>query len=77
MTTSPRRGIPHRHKERIMTLSLYSTYKAMRRDVAVEKTRPVEAADNPIQNSVRHALALLGMGVEGVSCGGDITASRR
>ncbi|TCJ16349.1 hypothetical protein EZJ19_05465 [Parasulfuritortus cantonensis] len=60
-----------------MTLSLYSTYKALRRDAAAEKAKQTKTAASPIQNSVCHALALLGMGVEGVSCGGDITASRR
>lgn len=59
-----------------MTLSLYSTYKAMRRDAAAEKSGPAKT-NGPVQNSVCHALALLGMGIEGVSCGGDITASRR
>lgn len=59
-----------------MTLSLYSTYKALRRDAEAEKARPAEPADGTIQNSVCHALALLGMGVEGVACGGDVTAPR-
>lgn len=60
-----------------MTLSLYSTYKAMRRDAAAEKAKQTQTSAGSIQSSVCHALALLGMGVEGVSCGGDITASRR
>lgn len=60
-----------------MTLSLYSTYKALRREAAAEKSRQPQAAGSPIQNSVCHALALLGMGVEGVSCGGDVTVSRK
>lgn len=57
-----------------MTLSLYSTYKALRRDAAGDQAASAKpAADHPIQNSVCHALMLLGMGVEGVSCGGDAT----
>ena len=56
-----------------MTLSLYSTYKALRRDAAAERDIQTKPAGNQIQNSVCHALALLGMGVEGVSCGGDVT----
>lgn len=63
-----------------MTLSLYSTYKALRREAAshsaTQAAQPAKAA-NPIQNSVCHALSLLGMGVEGVSCGGDITPRSR
>ncbi|NTV94490.1 MAG: hypothetical protein HGA75_03635 [Thiobacillus sp.] len=60
-----------------MTLSLYSTYKAIRRDAAAEKARQAQAGADTIQTSVCHALALLGMGIEGVSCGGDVTARRR
>lgn len=60
-----------------MTLSLYSTYKAMRRDAARERQSANSAAPSAIRNSVCHALALLGMGVEGISCGGDVTATRR
>jgi hypothetical protein len=55
-----------------MTLSLYSTYKAWRRDVAVEKTAQ-DSQTHPVQSSVCHALVLPGMGIEGMSCGGDIT----
>lgn len=56
-----------------MTLSLYSTYKALRREAKQNQTTqagPAKTAGS-IQNSVCHALNLLGMGVEGVSCGGD------
>lgn len=62
-----------------MTLSLYSTYKALRREAAQHSASQAvtPARANPIQNSVCHALSLLGMGVEGVSCGGDITPSGR
>ncbi|MDD3530058.1 MAG: hypothetical protein PHS77_09310 [Gallionellaceae bacterium] len=59
-----------------MTLSLYSTYQTLRRDAAATKARSQRIAD-PVSNGVCHALALLGMGVEGVSCGGDVTAPRR
>lgn len=58
-----------------MTLSLYSTYKALRRDASQHKITQANPAktSGSIQNSVCHALNLLGMGVEGVSCGGDAT----
>jgi hypothetical protein len=58
-----------------MTLSLYSTYRALQREARANP--PAASGQNPIQNSVCHALALLGMGVEGVSCGGDFTAPTR
>lgn len=57
-----------------MTLSLYSTYKAWRRDVAAEKaTAASPAGVHPLRDGVCHALVLFGMGVEGVTCGGDGT----
>lgn len=59
-----------------MTLSLYSTLKALRRDAAAARGAPAPSPERPLRNSVRHALALLGMGVEGVSCGGDIGPRR-
>jgi len=58
-----------------MALSLYSTYKEWRRDAAVKKAAQTTQTIHPIQSSVCHALVLLGMGVEGVSCGGDVTPS--
>jgi hypothetical protein len=62
--------------ERIMSLSLYSTYKAWRRDVAQEAKQSTQAQPSPVQDTVCHALALLGMGIEGMSCGGDPTAPK-
>lgn len=58
-----------------MTLSLYSTYKAWRRDQMSVKTAPVGKAGQSIQSGVCHALVLLGMGIEGMSCGGDVAPS--
>lgn len=55
-----------------MTLNPYSTYRAWRRDVAEVKAAQTRQADRPIQSSVCHALVLLGMGIEGMSCGGDV-----
>lgn len=34
-----------------------------------------EQTSHPIQSGVCHALVLLGMGIEGMSCGGDFTPS--
>jgi hypothetical protein len=56
-----------------MTLSLYSTYKAWQRDKASSPATRTGKAGQSIQSSVCHALVLLGMGVEGMSCGGDVT----
>lgn len=58
-----------------MTLSLYSTYKALRRDKSSNKAIPVGKTGQSIQSGVCHALVLLGMGIEGMSCGGDVTPS--
>jgi hypothetical protein len=59
-----------------MTLSLYSTYKEWRRDAAAAAAAAQDGQDHhPIQSSVCHALVLLGMGIEGMSCGGDVTPS--
>ena len=55
-----------------MTLSLYSTYKGWQRDGASKKTAQTGKAGQSIQSSVCHALVLLGIGIEGVSCGGDV-----
>jgi len=61
-----------------MTLSLYSTYKAWQRDKAPSQpTRPGASAGQSIQSGVCHALVLFGMGIEGMSCGGDATPSGR
>jgi hypothetical protein len=58
-----------------MTSSLYSTYKALRRDKPSNKATPAGKAGQSIQSGVCHALVLLGMGIEGMSCGGDVTPS--
>jgi hypothetical protein len=58
-----------------MTLSLYSTYKAWRRDQASNTAIPTGKSGQSIQSAVCHALVLLGMGIEGMSCGGDVTPS--
>lgn len=59
-----------------MTLSLYSTYKAWRRDQAPNTaTHAGKTGPSAIQSGVCHALVLLGMGIEGMSCGGDVTPS--
>lgn len=60
-------------KETIMTLSLYSTYKALRRDAQAERATRAEPKASTVRNSVCHALVLLGMGVDGLQCGNDIT----
>jgi hypothetical protein len=60
-----------------MTLSLYSTCKALRRDAAAERATAKGPAASPIHATVLHALALLGMGIEGVACGGDHEAARQ
>lgn len=60
-----------------MTHSFNSTNRAFltsQRDSQASNTANATARPSPIQNSVCHALALLGLGVEGVSCGGDFTA---
>ena len=55
-----------------MTLSLYRTYNAWRHDVAAEGAARASQASHPIQSSVYYALVLFGLGVEGMSCGGDM-----
>ena len=58
-----------------MTLSLFSTYKGRQRDAASKNTAQISKAGQSIQSSVCHALVFLGMGVEGMRCGGDVTPS--
>ncbi|MBK6743269.1 MAG: hypothetical protein IPG66_09945 [Hydrogenophilales bacterium] len=58
-----------------MTLSLYSTYKTLRREKAPNTATPNGKTGQSIQSGVCHALVLLGMGIEGMSCGGDVTPS--
>jgi hypothetical protein len=52
-----------------MTLSLYSTWRAWRRDVAAE--RAASAAGDCGASPVYDAIALLGVGLAGIACGGD------
>jgi hypothetical protein len=52
-----------------MTLSLYSTWRAWRRDVAAE--RAASAAGHCGASPVYDAIALLGVGLAGIACGGD------
>jgi hypothetical protein len=56
-----------------MTLSLYSTYRAWRRDIRADKA--MAATGKRDGASVLDAIARLGMGLAGIACGGD-TASR-
>jgi len=56
-----------------MTLSLYSTWRAWRRDVAAE--RAAGAAGNGGESPVYEAIAQLGVGLAGIACGGDTPAS--
>ena len=63
-----------------MTLNPNSANRSLRalpRDRQASQTASAVAKPGPLQNSVCHALALLGLGVEGVSCGGDFTAPLR
>ena len=56
-----------------MTLSLYSTYRAWRRDVAAE--RGEASRIEPAASSIRQAIAQLGVGLAGIACGGDGSAN--
>ncbi len=56
-----------------MTLSLYSTLRAWRRDLQAEKAAAGKQATSPIYE----AIARLGTGLAGISCGGDIASTRR
>jgi hypothetical protein len=56
-----------------MTLSLYSTWRAWRRDVAAE--RAASAAGDAGVSPVYEAIAQLGVGLAGIACGGDTPAS--
>ncbi len=54
-----------------MTLSLYSTYRAWRRDVAAERAAAAPAAG---ASALYDAMARLGVGLAGIACGGDTPA---
>ena len=56
-----------------MTLSLYSTWRAWRRDGAAE--RAASAAGDAGVSPVDEAIAQLGVGLAGIACGGDTSAS--
>jgi hypothetical protein len=54
-----------------MTLSLYSTYKAWRREAAAEKAARSAGTDTPPVSQAYRALVLLGLGLGGIACGDD------
>jgi hypothetical protein len=56
-----------------MTLSLYATYRAWRREVAAE--RGEAARRGPAVGPVQHAIAQLGVGLAGIGCGGDTSVN--
>lgn len=56
-----------------MTLSLYSTLRAWRRDFQAEKATAGKQATSPVYE----VIACLGAGLAGISCGGDIASSRQ
>lgn len=56
-----------------MTLSLYSTLRAWRRDIQSERMAVGERAESPVYA----VIARLGTGLAGISCGGDIAPSER
>ena len=60
-------------QEPIMTLCLYSTLRAWRRDIRAEKASAGGRAASPIYE----ALSLLGIGLAGIACGSDIGPSGR
>ena len=57
-----------------MTLSLYSTWRAWRRDVAAE--RAASAASENGESPVYDAIAQLGVGLAAIACGGDRPAMK-
>lgn len=57
-----------------MTLSLYSTYRAWRRDVAAERGEAYRI-EPAASSSIRQAIAQLGVGLAGIACGGDGSAN--
>lgn len=60
-------------EEPVMTLSLYSTIRAWRRDIRAEKAA---AAGGRRASPVYDAIASLGLGLAGIARGDDV-ASRR
>jgi hypothetical protein len=60
-----------------MTLSLYSTFKAWRRDVAAEQAIQKPGMVPQAGAVLYPALAMFGMGIGGVACGGDQDLARQ
>lgn len=57
-----------------MTTSLYRSYRAWRRDIVTGK---VATASRPrASQPIIAAIARLGIGLAGISCGGDLRAGR-
>jgi hypothetical protein len=56
----------------IMTLSLYSTWRYWRREVAAERAASADGGESPVGD----AIAQLGLGLAGIACGGDAPVSR-
>jgi hypothetical protein len=59
----------HPRQENIMTLSLYSGYRAWRRDVQAE--RAATAVHEGDGSPVHDAIVQLGVGLAGIARGGD------
>jgi len=57
-----------------MILSLYSTWRAWRRDVAAE--RSMSADSHSGASPVYAAIAQLGVGLAGITCGGDSPSTK-
>jgi len=57
-----------------MILSLYSTWRAWRRDVAAE--RSMSADSHSGASPVYAAIAQLGVGLAGITCGGDSLSTK-
>jgi hypothetical protein len=57
-----------------MTLSLYSTWRAWRRDVAAEHSTSTDSHSG--ESPVYEAIAQLGVGLAGITCGGDSAATK-
>lgn len=54
-----------------MTLSLYSTYKALRRDAAAETAARPVATGRRAPSRIVPVLTMLGIGLAGIACGDD------
>jgi hypothetical protein len=58
-----------------MTMSMYGTYKAMRRDAAAEKRSRRAKPERPARKGFWSVIAMFGIGLDGISCGGDAGGS--